>query len=432
MSLFPMSSGTSLVKTKSIDSLVQDALRTNAKDTKAVSNAVAKLLPDKVKAFANETKGLPRMPVAAAETQMPSTSGHEQRRIEELMQAMRHRFDDLLDEVDAEQDGPVIEAIRRATLDAVEQGRTAAPNVASSTSRDMLFATRTILRDRAAELRFRGLGGPAALLRFYFDLADDLDQSSALLLVTAGAALMQVDSGSGETLLDVSVQELRVRAEQVLRTLDRLSGLEEHTYQPDATYWPDHYNTLRDWLGRQFGGDQYRPFLVREELAAFMQRLVDVVGADNAAGFREMQAGVLAGCLFLDGFLLQLVAFTGHPVRPPIAPGDPDRHLQFTNALLAFRLGFTGTEGVLIGIATRPLALHSWARLRIPVLPPAGPIPVNLLIVLIPSLLTLRALVAQAVWTNQGNVGLLTALTFLLLMLDTVLDLVLRGNVFVV
>jgi hypothetical protein len=435
MSQFPMSKATSLVTTKSIESLVQGALRTSSRDTKSVSTAVAKLLPDKVKAFANETKGLPRM-TAFVEPAAPAVGGgSEKARLDAVVDGIRVRFKDLLDEVDSEQDTPQIKAIERAVMDAIDQGRGTAGRALSSSSRDMLFAARSILRERAFDLRDRGINlAPPTLLQHHFDLADDIDRTSALMLVMAGSALMQADAGSGETLLDIGVQELRVRAEQALRALDRLSGAEEHAYAPDAIYWPDHYNTLRDWLSLMVGGDQFRPFLVREQLAEFMYRLIDVVGEGTDYSFREAQAGVLAGCQFLDDFIAQLLAFD--PQRlvlglPMPAAGDPDRYQQFENALAQFRAGFTGTEGVLIIAAAQPLVMQTWALLRNGPALPAGPAPIGALLNLIPVILRIRALVAQTMWQFMNNVPVLQWLVGILYGLDVLLDLTLRGNVLI-
>jgi len=437
MSLFPVNSGTPAVKPQAIEALVQQALRTTTKDAKSVSNAVAKLLPEKLQAFANETKGLPKLAQQPDLQARPAAgvAGFERTQLDETVKGIQLRFRDLLQEVDAEQDVPQIKAIERAVLDAIDQGRIAAGQSLVSSSRDLLFGARTILRDRAFDLRDRGLNlAPPTLLNHHFDLADDIDRTAALMLVMAGNALMQADAGSGATLLDISVQELRVRADQVLRSLDRLAGTEENAYNPDATYWPDHYNTLRDWLSLNLG-EQFRPFLVRDQLASFLYKLIDVVGEGTDASFREAEAGVWAGCQFLDGFINQLQFFDGQRAvlgLLPLPAGDPDRYLQFQNSLAQFRDGFTGTEGVLIAAAAQPQVLQTWSQLRNGPPLPVGPVPINALLNLIPTILRVRALVAQTTWQFLNNPAVLQVLVATLYGLDVLLDLALRGNVLIV
>ena len=235
-SLFPANSGTPAVKPQAIEALVQQALRTTTKDAKSVSNAVAKLLPEKLQAFANETKGLPKLAQQPELQARPAAgvAGFERTQLDETVKGIQLHS---------------ATSCRRSTRSRTRRRsrRSSAPCSMPSIRGALLRASRwcrpratcSSVHERSCaivpSICGRGLNlAPPTLFEPLLRPGRRHRPHRGADARDGGQCADAGRRGSGATLLDISVQELRVRADQVLRSLDRLAGTEENAYNPDA------------------------------------------------------------------------------------------------------------------------------------------------------------------------------------------------------
>ena len=154
-----------------------------------------------------------------------------------------------------------------------------------------MFAIRRQLGDYARLARLVGALTPV-VNEEYRNLAQSLDEVSAVLLVMMGEALANTGYAGGRYLLQSPHSELQTRRDAVIYALRNLIGSTQEAYT--ANEWPrclDAYRQLFSGLESQGHGD-LRALLVENELARAMDELVRR-GASGTPGLRALGSTAL-------------------------------------------------------------------------------------------------------------------------------------------
>jgi hypothetical protein len=230
----------------------------------------------------------------------------------------------------------------------MENGVAAARFGIDPNQRDQAFAARRKLGEYAYLARLVGALTPVEEESFR-NLAESLDEVSAVILVTLGESLANLGFSGGRYLLQVPFTELQIRRDAVLNALRNLTGSTQQAFSPDS--WSrglDSYRQVFDVL-EDAGQSDLRSLMNETQLAQLMDQLIHLAGGGSTDGLRALGATAFSR---LNQFqrLIQ-VTLRSTTVSPPL--------IAFQDALQLFIDGFTTGGGFrLLRVARPPILFY--------------------------------------------------------------------------
>lgn len=336
-----------------LDNLIRRELRVSDPNN---AQEVAEALLDRYKgtpqavAIDREAEGVPFLltpstpaPMVRAETSSDAELKQAMNDVERDLQELTSNA--ILKDVTPELEGWAM-AIRSAMTEAFHSARFAL----DSSQRDKTFGIRRTLGDYARMVRLVGaLSSPVVNVN-YRNLAQSIDEVTAVLLVTMGEALANVSFNRSRYLLQVPYSELQARRDSALYALRNFIGSTQDAYAPNE--WPrgvDAYRQLYKHLDDQGQGD-LRSLLTENELSRIMDMLIQRASHGNVEGLRHLGATAQLEIPRLRRLVL-IASGLVDPQSPPLT--------AFLEALQLFIDAFEGAGGFrLLRLARPPILFY--------------------------------------------------------------------------
>jgi hypothetical protein len=335
-----------------MDNLIRRELRVgDPNDARQVASALMQRYADTptVRSLINEPKGLPSpqavmatAPVLIAQT---ATSLDLQQAKDDIELDLREVLTSNLLKDFVPELGGWADAIRAA----VREGERSAPLALDTQQRDKTFAMRRQLGDYALAARL--VGSFSAGTRDDFrNLAQSLDEASAVLLVMMGEAIADTGIAGGRYLMQVPFSELQSRREAVLYALRNLMGSTQLAYGPnDLPRGLDAYRKLLAVLEQQ-GQGELRSLLTESEMSRVMDQLIDRAG-HGVNGLRALASTAQIDVQRFERLLATI------QWNVDAAGGSPPL-LALQEALRLFIDGFENCGGIRLVNMARPAILR--------------------------------------------------------------------------
>ncbi|MGK7912439.1 MAG: hypothetical protein AB4050_13315 [Synechococcus sp.] len=241
-------------------------------------------------AIDSEAEGMPyiRTPQLSAPKQPVETSSDAE--LDQAMNDVERDLQELTSNAILKDVAPELQGWAMAIRSAMTEGFYSARFAIDSSQRDKTFGIRRTLGDYARMARLVGaLSSPVVNVN-YRNLAQSIDEVTAVLLVMMGESLANVSFNRSRFLLQVPYSELQARRDSVIYALRNFIGSTQEAYAPNE--WPrgvDAYRQLYKALDEQGQGD-LRALLVENELARLMDSLIQRASQGNAEGLRQLGA----------------------------------------------------------------------------------------------------------------------------------------------
>ena len=192
------------------------------------------------------------------------------------------------------------QAIHRGIDDGVANARYGLDPIA----RDRAFGARRQLGDYARLARLIGVLTPA-LNRQFRNLAQSIDESSAVMLVMLGESMANLGFAGGRFLLTAPYSELQARRDAAINALRQVDNLSATGSNGNGSYWPRGlraYRTLATALEAQGHGD-LRSLLEEGELTRTLDELIHIASGGASGGLRALGATAWAPLNRLSRFV---------------------------------------------------------------------------------------------------------------------------------
>ena len=248
-----------------------------------------------------------------------------------------------------------LEGWQGAIRSAMTEGFNSARFALDSHQRDKTFGIRRTLGDYARLSRLIGALSSQVVNVNYRNLAQSIDEVTAVLLVMMGEALANVSFNRSRYLLQVPFSELQGRRDSAIYALRNFIGSTQTAYAPNE--WPrgvDAYRQLYLFLDNQ-GQNDLRSLLVENELSRVMDSLIHRASQGNVEGLRYLGATAQ-----LDLQRLRRLVLIGKNLEEVMAVNPASPPLDaFLQALQLFIDGFEGSGGFrLLRLARPPILFY--------------------------------------------------------------------------
>lgn len=276
-----------------LDNLIRRELRvSDPNNAQEVADALLTRYKETPQAIAidREAEGLPFLltpstpaPMMRVET---SSDAEMQQAMDDVERDLRELTSNaILKDVTPELEGWAM-AIRSMMTEAFNSARYAL----DSSQRDKTFGIRRTLGDYARLVRLVGaLSSPVVNVN-YRNLAQSIDEVTAVLLVMMGESLANVSFNRSRYLLQVPFSELQARRDAVIYAFRNFIGTTQQAYGPnDWARGTEAYRQFYRYLDNQGQGD-LRSLLTENELSRIMDALVQRVRQGNIEGLRHVGA----------------------------------------------------------------------------------------------------------------------------------------------
>ena len=336
-----------------LDNLIRRELKvSNPRDAQQIADGLLSRYRNDARAQAidQEARGLPMLAGAMAP---PSSTpaGYAGATAIDLQQALGD-VDDDLEELKGNNTLkdilPELEGWSDDIHAVIASGVNAARFAIDPNQRDQAFAARRKLGEYAYLSRLVGSLTPIEEESFR-NLAESLDEVSAVILVTLGESLANLGFAGGRYLLQVPFTELQVRRDAVLNALRNLSGSTQQAFSPDGwTRGLDSYRQVYDLL-EDAGQTDLRALMNETTLAQLMDELIHMAGGGSTDGLRAL--GATAWSRLNQFQRLVQVTLRSTAISPPL--------VAFQDALQLFIDGFaTGGGFRLLRVARPPILFY--------------------------------------------------------------------------
>lgn len=242
---------------------------------------------------------------------------------------------------------PELEGWQQTLFAAIDEGVSSARQSLDPYLRDRAFAARRRLTEYARLARMVGIV-TTDLNESYRNLAQSLDEVSAVLLVLMGEALANTGFQGGRTLLRVPYSELQARRDQVLVCLRNMSAVAQEAL--DQSTMPRGlmaYRVLHGYL-EDHGQPDLRALLSEGELARAMDEMIHLCAGGSSDGLRRVGATAW-------NMLGRFSRFVQATLQLPVHDAPP--LLAFQDALQLFIDGFEASGGLRLLRIARPSVL---------------------------------------------------------------------------
>jgi hypothetical protein len=242
---------------------------------------------------------------------------------------------------------PELQGWQQALSAIIDDGLAAARQGLDPYSRDRAFSARRQLGEYARLARLVGALTPE-LNEEYRNLAQSLDEVSAVLLVLMGESIANTGFAGGRYLLRVPYSELQARRDRVLVALRNMSGSAQESLDQDIM--PRGLAAYRELyqLFDRHGLSDLRPLLGEAELARAMDVMIQQASGGSSDGLRRIGATAWSTLNRFSRFV-QLTLAQVVSDAPPL--------LAFQDSLQLFIDGFEGSGGFRLLRIARPSVL---------------------------------------------------------------------------
>jgi hypothetical protein len=243
---------------------------------------------------------------------------------------------------------PELEGWQQVIHRSIDEGVNASRFGLDPHQRDKAFAMRRQLGDYARLSRLVGALTPG-LNRSFRNLAQSIDEASAVMLVLMGESMANLGFAGGRFLLQAPYSELQARRDAVLNALRQVDGVAAMVGQGNT--WPRGlraYRQLTTVLEARGQGD-LRSLMNEAELSRTMDELVQLAGGNSPNGLRAIGATAWAP-------LARLHRFVQTTIRQ-VAPASPEL-ATLHEALQLFIDGFVPAGGFRLLRIARPSVLN--------------------------------------------------------------------------
>lgn len=334
-----------------LDNLIRRELRVgDPSDPVAISQALMQryAATPTARSLVNEARGLPFLQTVTLAPPAPVTHTATSLDMRQAKDDVEADIEELLTSNQLKDITPELEGWAEAIRAAIAEGEAAAGMALDTLQRDKTFAVRRLLGDYARAARLVASFNNRSRAEFR-NLAQSLDEVSAVLLVMAGEAIANTGIAGGRYLLEVPFSELQARRETVLQALRNLLGSTHYAYgQSEFPRGIDAYRKLFRVLDEQGLGD-VRTLLNEGEMARAMDQLIDRAGH----GVRGLRSLGSTARLDLQRFRRLDAAIAWNL---PTADDAPPM-LAFREALQLFMDGFSDGGGIRLVTIARPAIL---------------------------------------------------------------------------
>jgi hypothetical protein len=333
-----------------LDTLLRRELKVgDPNDAQQVANALLDRYQNdaRAKAIGGEAQGLPFLyaPSSAPAAPMAPTAtclDLDQAR-DDVNQDLQHLLTTNL----TKDVRPELEGWQQTLYAAIDEGVSAARQGLDPYSRDRAFAVRRQLGEYARLARLVGAMN-SDLNDKYRNLAQSLDEVSAVLLVLMGESLANTGFAGGRYLLCVPYSELQARRDRVLVALRNLSGsaqesLDQNVMPRGLAAYRELFNTFETQ-----GQSDLRALLSETQLARAMDEMIQLSAGGSSNGLRRTGATAWSSL----GRFMRFVQVTLH-----MALRDAPPLLAFQDSLQLFIDGFEGSGGYRLLRIARPSVL---------------------------------------------------------------------------
>jgi len=333
-----------------LDNLLRRELKVgDPNDARQIAQALADRYQGdaRAQAIGGEARGLPflytpALPAPAAAAPTATNIDLEQAR-DDVDQDLRQLLGSNL----AKDVRPELEGWQQALRSIVDEGVAAARQGLDPYSRDRALAARRQLGEYARLVRLVGALTPE-LNDQYRNLAQSLDEVSAVLLVLMGESLANTGFAGGHYLLRVPYSELQARRDRVLVALRNMSGSAQESL--DQAIMPRGLAAYRELyqLLDNHGQADLRPLLSEAELARAMDEMIQLASGGSSDGLRRIGATAWSTLNRFSRFVQLTLAHV-------VSDAPPLR--AFQDSLQLFVDGFEGSGGFRLLRIARPSVL---------------------------------------------------------------------------
>jgi hypothetical protein len=334
-----------------IDNLLRRELKVgDPKDPQQIAQALSDRYQGDLRAQAieGEAQGLPflRTPVLRTSAPPPPTATNID--LEQAKHDVAKDMDTLVNDSLSKDIRPELEGWQSVIHRSIEEGVAASRYGLDPHQRDKAFAMRRQLGDYSRLSRLIGALTPA-LNRSFRNLAQSLDEASAVMLVLMGESMANLGFAGGRFLLQAPYSELQARRDAVINALRQVDGVAAVVGQ--GSTWPRGlraYRQLSTVLEARGQGD-LRTLMNEVELSRTMDELIQLGGGASANGLRAIGATAWAPIARLHRFVQTTIR--------QVAPASPEL-ATLHEALQLFIDGFVPAGGFRLLRIGRPSVLN--------------------------------------------------------------------------
>ena len=341
-----------------LDNLIRRELKvSDPNDPKQVAEALLTRYKETPRAVAidREAEGVPFL--LAPSTPMPAMQAptSSDAEMQQAMDDVERDLKELTTNAILKDVTQELEGWQGAIHSAMTEGFNSARFALDSHQRDKTFGIRRTLGDYARLSRLVGALSSQVVNVNYRNLAQSIDEVTAVLLVMMGEALANVSFNRSRYLLQVPFSELQGRRDSAIYALRNFIGSTQTAYAPNE--WPrgvDAYRQLYLFLDNQ-GQNDLRSLLVENELSRMMDSLIHRASQGNVEGLRYLGATAQ-----LDLQRLRRLVLIGKNFQEVMAVNPASPPLDaFLQALQLFIDGFEGSGGFrLLRLARPPILFY--------------------------------------------------------------------------
>lgn len=283
----PLNGGTQRL---ALDNLIRRELKVgDPSDPAQIAQALLGRYKDdpRANAIAQEAQGLPflqTIPVATGLSQTPTSSDAE---LQQANDDVERDLRELLNTALLKDVTPEIQGWAQAIRTAITAGGNAARFGLDPRQRDKVFSVRRQLGLYARMSRTVGALTPNMSI-YYRNLAQSIDEATAILLVKVGESMASAGWGGNRYLLQMPYNELQSRRDAVINALRNLAGIAQEAFNQSTYSWGIHdYRTLVRELESRGQGD-LRILLDEGELSRLMDEVIQRAAKGSIAGLRQL------------------------------------------------------------------------------------------------------------------------------------------------
>lgn len=272
-----------------LDNLVRRKLRvSDPSDPDEIAKALRTFYTKEGEELALEAEGVPFYKITRLDTDGKSDTP-SRAELKQAMDDIELDLNSLVNNSLLKDIKPELQGWASAIRSAAAEGTTAAKFALDPRQRDKAMAARRMLGDYARVVRYVGALTPTMNM-YYRRLAQSLDETAAVILVTMGDAIANIGFGGGRFLLQAPASELQERRDAVLHSLRNLVGSVQHNY--GANEWPRGLVAYRQFLEKleENGQSDLRALFQENNLSLLMDELIDRAAGSNSDGLRALSA----------------------------------------------------------------------------------------------------------------------------------------------
>lgn len=237
-----------------------------------------------------EAEGLPFLLAPSTPTKMANVETSSDAEMEQAINDVERDLKELTSNSILKDVTPELEGWASAIRSMIAEAFNSARYALDSSQRDKTFGIRRTLGDYARIARLVGaLSSPVVNVN-YRNLAQSIDEVTAVLLVKMGESLASVSFNRSRYLLQVPFSELQARRDSVINALRNFLGSTQEAYSSnDWVRGVDAYRQFYSFLDAQGQGD-LRSLLTENELARILDSLIQRTSQGNIEGLRQVGA----------------------------------------------------------------------------------------------------------------------------------------------